>query len=132
MATKKSLLEPIEGEQFKTVSARIPLSLSQRFDDIVTRAKSHNMTISVSKVITHAIEEACKSAATELEALDKKNKAVSPAVVAAPKPIKCKCGVVMVEDVWKGGEHDGKPVIKCPVRNNDNKADHDFKLIEVA
>ena len=102
MATKKSLLEPIEGEQFKTVSARIPLSLSQRFDDIVTRAKGHNMTISVSKVITNAIEEACKSAGAELDALDK-------AVASAPSSPKAgdicpKCNEgTLVEKTGKNG-----------------------------
>lgn len=71
-SVKSSLLEPIEGEHFKTVSARIPQSLSKRFDDLVSRAKGHNMALSVSKVIALAIEEACKTAAIELDALDKK------------------------------------------------------------
>ncbi len=105
MATKKSLLEPIESESFKTVSARIPLSLSQRFDALVTRAKGHNMTLSVSKVITHAIEEACKSAAVELDALDKTVTSAPPAPPAPKAGDVCpKCNEgTLVEKTGKNG-----------------------------
>lgn len=101
MATKKSLLEPIEAEQYKTVSARIPQSLADKFDKLVERAKGHNRSLSVSKVITHAIEDACKSAGAELDALDKTASA-TPAQKAGDVCPKCHEGKLVEKSGQNG------------------------------
>jgi hypothetical protein len=68
---RKSLLEKIEEEKFKTVSARVPLLLSDEFDKLVTRAKTHGFTISITKVITEALKDSIKFHNIELNKLDK-------------------------------------------------------------
>lgn len=67
---RKSLLEKTEIDKFKTVSARIPQQLSDDFDKLVDRAKANGFVISISKVITAALQDAIEFENIELDKLD--------------------------------------------------------------
>jgi Arc/MetJ-type ribon-helix-helix transcriptional regulator len=67
---RKSLLEKTEVDKFKTVSARIPQQLSDDFDKLVDRAKASGFVISISKVITAALQDAIEFENIELDKLD--------------------------------------------------------------
>lgn len=71
LPARKSLLEPVEAEKFKTFSARVPQDLSDEFDKLVERAKKFNFVITPSKIITAAVRDAVNFENLELDKFER-------------------------------------------------------------
>lgn len=142
---KKSLLKPIvkKTEKYKTISARVPLDVSDAFDCLILRAEKNGYIITPSVVIIQALRDAIKYENTELDKLEKTGGSdISPVIDKVPsnviiEPVKqvinnaakgrmglaegqpCKCGSVLVF-----GESEGKSCIKCPEYNFETRDQH--------
>ncbi len=143
---KRSLLKPIvkKADKYKTVSARIPLDISDAFDSLILRAERNGYIITPSVVIIQALRDAIKYENIELDKLViTASSDASPEIVKVPisnviiehigqtisTAVKgrmglaegqpCKCGSVLVF-----GESEGKSCIKCPDYNFETRDSH--------
>ncbi len=132
---KKSLLRPItkKANKYKTISARVPLDISDEFDCLILRAEKNGYTITPSIVIIQALRDAIRYENAELDKFERTvSSDVSPEIDKVPSNViservgqvisnalkgrmgfaegqSCKCGSVLVL-----GQSEGKSCIKCP------------------
>ena len=64
-----SFLERLPAEKTRAVSARVPIEIIDEYDILVERVKSYGYTISISKIIITAIQNAVKLTNEELDKL---------------------------------------------------------------
>lgn len=64
-----SFLERLPAEKTRAVSARVPVEIANEYDSLVKRVKSYGYTISLSKIIITALQNAIKLTNEELDRL---------------------------------------------------------------
>ena len=62
-----SFLEKLPAEKTRAVSARVPIEIIDEYDILVERVKSYGYTISISRIIISAIQNAVKATNEELD-----------------------------------------------------------------
>lgn len=64
-----SFLERLPAEKTRAVSARVPVEIANEYDKLVNRVKSYGYTISLSRIIITALQNAIKETNEELDKL---------------------------------------------------------------
>ncbi len=64
--TFTSILKPVEKNEYKSISVRVPIELHQRFESVKEIAETNGFTYSLTDVVLNAMQETCDNVKQEL------------------------------------------------------------------